>query len=177
MIFRKPYAFLIKNFRKIHIVLFALGIFLLYKTVQLTGFVKDFITYVSYDAYLEPITKYTSFLFYLTSLIVIVLSAILLLLLRRKKKPWVLYVFPVITYTVLIVIFVSVQKYFASYEGGSATATARAFRDFLNMIAIPQYGSLLIFLIRIIGLDLKRFSFGNDEEFLELDQADREEIE
>ncbi len=177
MIFRKPYAFLIKNFRKIHIVLFALGIFLLYKTVQLTGFVKDFITYVSYDAYLEPITKYTSFLFYLTSLIVIVLSAILLLLLRRKKKPWVLYVFPVITYIVLIVIFVSVQKYFASYEGGSATATARAFRDFLNMITIPQYGSLLIFLIRIIGLDLNRFSFGNDEEFLELDQADREEVE
>lgn len=177
MIFRKPYAFLIKNFRKIHIVLLILCCFILYKTIQLGGFIKDFITYVSYDPFLEPITNYTSVLFYFFAVLVVVASTTLLLLLKRKKKPWFLYLVPAITYIFLILIFMIVQNYFATYEGGSATATARAFRDFLNIGMLPQYATILIFLIRIIGLDLKRFSFGNDEEFAELNQDDREEVE
>lgn len=177
MIFRKPYAFLIKNFRKIHVVLLMLCGFILYKTMQLSGFIKEFITYVSYDPYLEPITNYTSFLFYLFAILVVIVSATLLFLLRKKKKPWILYLVPTITYVLLIFIFMVVQNYFATYEGGSVTATARAFRDFLNIAMIPQYVTLFIFIIRIIGLDLKRFSFGNDEEFTELNQDDREEVE
>ena len=51
MIFRKPYAFLIKNFRKIHVVLLILCGFILYKTIQLSEFIKEFITYVSYFLY------------------------------------------------------------------------------------------------------------------------------
>lgn len=177
MIFRKPYAFLIKNFRKIHIVLLILCGFILYKTMQLSGFIKEFITYVSYDPFLEPITNYTSILFYLFAILVVVISAILLLLLRRKKKPWLLYLVPVVTYIFLIFIFMMIQHYFATYEGGSITATARAFRDFLNIGMIPQYVTIFIFSIRVIGLDLKRFSFGNDEEFSQLNQDDREEVE
>ncbi len=177
MIFRKPYAFLIKNFRKIHVVLLILCGFILYKTIQLSEFIKEFITYVSYDPFLEPITNYTSILFYFFSILVVIVSTTLLLLLKRKKKPWVLYVIPAVTYIFLIFLFMIIQNYFAAYEGGSVTATARAFRDFLNIGMIPQYATLFIFIIRIIGLDLKRFSFGNDEEFAELNQGDREEVE
>ena len=177
MIFRKPYAFIIKNFKKIHIVLFLLCLFLIYKTTQLNSFIKEFITYVSYDPYLEPITKYTSFFFYIIAIIVIVISAVLLSLFRRKKKPWILYIIPVFTYVILIVMFLSVQKYFVAYEGGTATATARMFRDFLNLVIIPQYVTLGILLIRILGIDLNKFSFGNDDEFLQLNQDDREEVE
>lgn len=177
MIFRKPYAFIIKNFRKIHIALFLCCVFLIYKTTQLNSFIKEFISYVSYDPYLEPITKYTSFIFYIVAILVIAISIVLLSLFRRKKKPWVLYIIPVFTYVALIITFFSVQKYFTSYEGGTATATARMFRDFLSLIVIPQYITLGILLIRILGIDLNKFSFGNDQEFLELDQDDREEVE
>lgn len=177
MIFRKPYAFLIKNFRKIHIFLLFLCGFILYKTMQLSGFVKEFITYVSYDPYLEPITNYTSFLFYLFAILVVITSTILLLLLKKKKKPWTLYVIPVVTYLFLIFVFLAIQNYFTSYDGETTTATARAFRDFLNIGKIPQYITFVILVIRIIGLDLKRFSFGNDEEFTSLEQEDREEVE
>ncbi len=177
MIFRKPYAFLIKNFRKIHIVLFLLCAFIMYKTMQLGSFVKDFIKFVSYDAFLEPITKYTSILFYLSTILVIVISAILLLLLRKKQKPWKLYIIPVLTYVFVIFVFLAVQNYFAGYDGETSTATARAFRDFLNIATLPQYATFLILLMRIIGVDLNRFSFGNDEEFLQLEQDDREEVE
>ena len=65
MVFRKPYAFLIKNFKKIHIVLLVLCAFIFFKSMQLNSFLNDFINYLSYDPIVEPITKYTSFLFYI----------------------------------------------------------------------------------------------------------------
>ena len=62
MIIRKPYAFLIKNFKKVHIFLFALAIYIYFKTTQTYSFTREFIRLTSYDRYNEPITKYiTSF--------------------------------------------------------------------------------------------------------------------
>ena len=42
MIIRKPYAFLIKNFRKIHIVLLILSLFVAYKLINVNSFVYEF---------------------------------------------------------------------------------------------------------------------------------------
>ena len=42
MIIRKPYAFLIKNFRKIHILLLAISLFVAYKLFDVTRFINDF---------------------------------------------------------------------------------------------------------------------------------------
>ena len=36
---------------------------------------------------------------------------------------------------------------------------------------------ILLLLVRSIGLDLKKFGFNEDKEFLETDEADREEVE
>ena len=106
MIFRKPYAFLIKNFRKIHIVLFLLCAFIYYKTMELTSFIKEFTTYLSYDPYLEPITKYTSITFYIAIIIIIVTVVTLIILLRRKNKPWKLYLVLAFTYIFMFLIFI-----------------------------------------------------------------------
>ena len=177
MIFRKPYAFLIKNFKKIHIFLLLICAFIFYKTMQLTGFVNEFLTYLSYDPYLEPITKYTSIFFYLACIIAIISSIVLLSLLRKKGKPWKLYIIPILTYLFLLCIFAYAQKYFATYEGGTSSTTARAIHDFIFIGTIPQYLVFVVLLIRVTGLDLNKFSFKNDKEYLELDQDDREEFE
>ena len=47
MIFRKPYAFLIKNFKKIHIVVLLLCVFVYFKVNSIMKFVKEFIHYRS----------------------------------------------------------------------------------------------------------------------------------
>lgn len=177
MVFRKPYAFLIKNFKKIHIVLLALCAYIFYKSMQLNGFLNEFLIYVSYDKFLEPITKYTSFLFYLVSLMVISTFITLLILLKRKRKPWKLYLIPTFCYLVTLFIFITTNRYFNSYNGELVTTTARALHDFLFIATIPQYISFIVLLIRITGLDLNKFGFQNDQEFLELEKTDREEFE
>ena len=177
MVFRKPYAFLIKNFKKIHIVLLILCGFIYYKTMQLDSFVSEFISYLTYDSYLEPITKYTSPLFYLMAVLVIVITGSLVILLRRKEKPWKLYLIPFLDYLLLIVMFFLIQQFFTAYEGSTSTTTIRAYQNFLLLLRIPQYITFLILGVRILGLDLRKFNFSSDKEFLELDQDDREEFE
>ena len=177
MIFRKPYAFLIKNFRKIHIVLLLLCAFVFYKTMQLTGFIKAFLTYVSYDPYLEPITQYTSLIFYIVTILVIIITITLLSLLRKKNKPWKSYLILSATYILILIMFFYTQSYFSSYDGETSTQTARAIHDMLFIGTVPQYITFVLLLVRITGIDINKFSFKNDQEYLELDKDDREEFE
>ena len=57
MIIRKPYAFLIKNFKRIHIVLLLLSLFVAYKVFDVSSFVNEFMKFGTYDYFKDPITN------------------------------------------------------------------------------------------------------------------------
>lgn len=177
MIIRKPYAFLIKHFKKIHILLLALSAFVYYKNLQISSFVNEFMRLGTYDAYNEPITQYVTFSAIASMLILSVGSIILILLLRHKKKPWKLYVLPALEYIFMIIVFFATKSFFESYNGIIDSAGIRAIRDFLFIATVLQYPAMLIFLLRTIGVDLKKFNFQSDEEYLDLSNEDREELE
>ena len=101
MIIRKPYAFLIKNFKKLHIFLLLLSLFVAYKLINVSSFINEFMNLGIYDAFNEPISKHISFLLSLSILLLIVGSISILLLLRHKKKPWKIYLVPFFEYLAL----------------------------------------------------------------------------
>ena len=178
MIVRKPYAFLIKNFRKIHIFLLILCGYIYYVNMSVRSFVSDFISLGTYDSYLEPISKYINFFTFISLILIAVSCFILLILLKHKNKPWKLYLLPVLEYSFILVIYFITINYFNSYTGDfSSTATIRAIRDLLFITSIFQYPALLIIIIRIFGVDLNKFNFKADKEYLELNSDDREEVE
>ncbi len=177
MIIRKPYAFLIKNFKKIHIFLLVLCGFIYYKCMQTRSFVVEFLQLETYDAYYEPITKYASVLALIALIVVIGLSLVLVVLLQHKKKPWKLYLVPFVTYIFIFLVFILTISLFSGYSSDSGTTGIRAIKDLLFMGTIPQYFVFLILLIRIFGVDLNKFDFKSDQEYLELSNEDREEIE
>lgn len=178
MVFRKPYAFLIKNFKKIHILLLVLCAYIYYKTMSTSSFTTDFLNYLSYDPYYEPIRKYVGFFLLLVIIAVIVINGMLLVLLRRKDKPWKLYLIPILEYIFLFFVLISIRSFFNSYTGDDLSTTSiRLLNNMVFIATIPQYLIFLILLIRVLGLDLKNFNFSADEEFLELSQDDREEFE
>lgn len=177
MVFRKPYAFFIKNFRKIHILLIVMCGFIYSKTLQVSTFNKDFLTYLSYDSFFEPISKYLSPLLYIITFLVIVIFMIFVIVLKRKGKPWKLYLIPVLEYIGLVIIFFTITNFYNNYEGDFTTTTIRALNNFLSIATYPQYLVFLLLIVRTLGLDIKNFNFSADEEFLELEQDDREEFE
>ncbi len=177
MIVRKPYAFLIKNFKKIHIFLFVLCAYIYYKNMQTSSFVNEFLKLGTYDSYNEPITKYVSGLVIFLLIIVIATSIALVFLLKHKKKPWKLYLLPVIEYSAMLILFMVIKGYFQSYDGSTETTAARAMRDIIFILSIFEYPVFLLWFLRIFGIDLHKFNFKMDEEYLELASEDREELE
>lgn len=177
MIIRKPYAFLIKHFKKIHILLLVLSAFIYYRSLQLSSFISEFMRLETYDSYYEPITNHVSFLPILAMILLSIGSITLIFLLHHKKKPWKLYILPAFEYIFMMIVFFSAKSFFDQYNGIVDSAGIRAVRDFLFIATVLQYPSMLIFLLRTIGVDLKKFNFQSDEEYLELSSADHEELE
>ena len=177
MIIRKPYAFLIKNFRKVHIVLLVLSLFVMYKLLRLSGFVNNFMNLGTYDFYNEPVSKYITVFLYLSIFLLIVGSLALLILLKRKDKPWRIYLVPVIEYIFLLLILGMISSFFNGYTNEVATTDIRLSRDLLVMLLVSNFVSVGIFLMRSIGMDINKFSFSTDQEFLEMSEEDREEVE
>lgn len=177
MIIRKPYAFLIKNFKKIHIVLLVLSLFVAYKLLDVNSFVSDFMKYETYDYFSNPVSKHVSIFLQLSIVILIVGSISLLFLLMHKQKPWKIYLVPVIEYIVLFFVLNMIKSFFNSYTNTVEATDLRLSRDLLAIFLIAQIPTIIIYIVRVFGLDLKKFNFNSDQEFLELSEADREEFE
>ena len=169
MIIRKPYAFLIKNFKKIHIFLLILSLFVAYKLFDVSSFVNEFMSFGIYDPFNDPITKRISFLLTIAIVLLIVGSFAILLLLRHKKKPWKIYLVPMLEYFLLFLVLNMIKSFFAG--------DLRLARDLLLIFNIVQLPAIFIFVVRVFGLDIQKFNFNSDQEFLELSEADREEVE
>ena len=177
MILRKPYALLIQYFQRIHLILILLSAYIFYKIIALRTFVADFLNTESYNAYYEPISNYINSLLLISIILVVIISIVLIVLLRYKKKPWKIYLLPVIEYIFMFGILLYVRSYFVGYTELSTITPIMAGRDLLNIIYLPQYVIFIIFGIRILGIDLKKFGFKEDEEYLDIKEEDREEFE
>ncbi len=177
MIVRKPYAFLIKNFKKIHIFMLILCAYVYYKTLYLSSFVKEFIQLSSYDSVNEPIGNYINFLSYFFMFLILLSSIAIMILLKHKKKPWKTYILPIAEYFVLFIVFGMIANFFNTYDGNLSTAGIRALSDTLVILELGQYAIFILLIIRIFGVDLNKFDFKSDEEYLQLSEEDRDEIE
>ncbi len=178
MIVRKPYAFLIKYFRQIHILLLLFSGYIYYKVTNLHSFINGYIETEVYNPNLDSIKNYVSPLLYFTILLLLLGTTIILILLHQKKKPKLSYVLICVEYAILFVLFLAASSYFNTLHDSTIhSAQIRLIRDFLTIFSIPQFVVFVLLIIRILGIDLQRFGFLNDEEFLQASEEDREEIE
>lgn len=178
MILRKPYAFLIKYFKRINILMLLLVVFGFYKNLQIYQFAKDYVVTGVYNVTLDSISNYANIYVYLAFILIIIISAILAYLLRHKDKPYASYVFILIVNIVTFAFFLYTSHYFTynAIEGYNLVAS-KVVKDLLFISTLPYYPILFILIIRSIGIDLKSFGFQQDKEFAEVSEEDREEVE
>ena len=177
MIIRKPYAFLIKNFRKIHIILLILSLFIAYKLFDVSRFINDFMNLGTYDLYADPVSRHISVFLRISLLLSVVGSVAILILLRKKNKPWKLYLVPIIEYLALFFVLGIIRSFFNNFTNDVETTDLRFSRDLLYIFTFAQLPAIWVFVMRTLGLDGKKFNFNSDEEFLELSEEDRAEVE
>ena len=175
MIVRKPFAFLIKHFKAIHLFLFGLLVYVCYKYNGIVSFLRNYISTGNgrYDA--VNYINYTPIYVILGAIVVMI---VIYYLMKYKDKPKRLYLLSIIGYIVVIVLFIFLFSYLRTFSNSTIEQkTLRLYRDISLMGLIFQYIIIVIMLIRGLGFDIKKFNFSKDIQELNIDLTDNEEVE
>lgn len=178
MILRKPYAFLIKHFQKINMLLLVLVLFLYNDASKFSKFAKGYATGGFYNEKIDSIANYFNFYIVLAFILVFVICAILIVLLKKKDKPYISYILVLVANLYSFILLIYANNYF-TYKAmeGFKLVTAKVISDLSFIGTLLYYPLLIILVIRALGIDLKSFGFQEDKEFLEANEEDREEVE
>lgn len=178
MILRKPYAFLIKHFKMIHLMMMGIIIFLLVKTAGIYSFI---------DGYLESNAivigdELTDVLFgpsmYISTIILILLLTSILVLMANKKKPIFFYVTNIAINVFTFAFFVLAQSFIAKMEIQIVDIRIiRILHDGTVALLSAQFISSILMSVRATGFDVKKFNFVKDLEELDIKEEDNEEFE
>ncbi len=178
VILKKPYAFLIKNFRIIHIILTFLIGYLIVRTYNLYSFFSRYVENV-YSTLSDAIpSNYITIFMFLVSIIIITFSLAMYLLMHKKEKPKKLYVTLSIYYILYFISLIIYFVLFKSFETSQISIrNAMIYRDVTLIVMAPQLILLILSLIRAVGFDIKKFNFSKDLKELDISEEDNEEFE
>lgn len=178
MILKKPYKFLIKNFKLIHLILTLLMVYIIYRFGRIINFLDIAIS--SYTGVLttNPTEALYDIYIYLAIFGVIVFTIVLIYLLFMKKKPTKLYIGTIIIYLIAFILIAYSYNIIGNMELKIVEPKIlRNTRDFLVLISMVQAPQIVLFGIRALGFDIKKFNFKEDLKELEITQEDNEEFE
>lgn len=178
MILKRPYAFLIKNFRIIHGILFLMMSYLFFKSISIYTFFSNYATRHYFTPEANLVNNYLSIRMFVISILIVLLSAVVYYLLSIKNKSRKTYLFVCIFYILLFVYFIYYHNVFVSLEDKILSVeTVRALRDISLIMVMPGLIFMTIMILRALGFNLKQFEFKNDLDDLQIDKSDYEEIE
>ena len=178
MILKKPYAFFIRFFKLFHLIIFALSSVLLYRTSLVYNFMKEFCKDSPNVIGKNLISPLFVWWVYLLIIIIILVNLLIIYILARKIKPYMYYVVNIFLYMGVMIVFVSSHRVIGNMQSMLvATKTTLAIRDFLNLARLFQTVSVIFYLIRATGFDIKKFDFVRDLQGLDISPEDSEEIE
>lgn len=176
MILKKPYAFIIRHFRAIHLIMLACIAFLMWSASDIREF---FHTLQATNTYTYPdAVVYIHNVVYVVAFILLLLVGVVYWLLMEKKKPTKLYLY-VIFYTIFVMVGYALLFYLLKAVSEKMLESEQIIlgKDIAVIITYPGYVAAFICFIRGIGFNLKQFNFSKDIEELEIVDKDSEEFE
>jgi len=178
MVLKKPYAFLIKHFKIIHLLLSIPLIYLVIRTGAITSFLSSYVSANYYTNITNIAGTYINYFMYLAMILILILVIPIYFLMKKKEKDTKLYFFIILYYLGLFVLVSVSHNAFVLLEAGELESqTVRAYRDISFAVYLPQFFFIAYTLMRGIGFDLKKFNFEEDVKELEITDVDNEEFE
>ena len=171
MILRKPYAFFIKYFKLLHAIIAVLVAFLLYRSFTLYNFFRAYVTdYSSALNDLSPRSLLNMYSFIIL-LGIIILVIILLSVMIYKKKPKSLYIYSLIVYIFVMVLYGITYPVLRDISASIMDIRfSSALRDFFLIAVVLQAVSLILYIVRATGFDIKQFDFVSDLQKLDINE-------
>ena len=178
MIVKKPYAFFIKNFKLFHLIIFVLSAVLLYRTSLIYDFFKEY-NKTTPNLIGKDLTSslFAPWLYILIGIIIAV-NILIIVILIKKEKPYMYYIMNISLYISVLAMYIISNNVVNDLEKALvAVKTTLAIRDITNIARMLQTISVVFYLIRATGFDIKKFDFVRDLQGLDISEEDSEEIE
>ena len=178
MILRKPYAFFIKHFKLIHIILAVLVCYSIYRTKLLLDFFNEYSATIINVQGQDLVTPLLPFLYQIVPVLIIAVATLVLVVMVVKKKPYAFYIVTIgISIFSLVILQVSKSVLIELNDSLLDSRTIMLVRDLIMVSFLAQIFSIVIVIIRATGFDVKKFDFKTDLKDLEISEEDREEVE
>lgn len=182
MVLKKPYAFIIKHFRAIHLSLLIPMLYLIIKTRSMANFFYSYIfndySFSFLDIASDLAGNYVNIFMYLAILVILVTLIFVYFLLQDKEKPTKFYSISIIYYIIMFVLLATCSSMISAIEDGTLSFTmARIVRDIVYVFHYSEYIFIFLFAVRGVGFNLKKFNFQSDLNSLEISSEDSEEFE
>lgn len=178
MILKKPYAFFIKMFKPLHLLMSLSLVYLVYLNNNIIKFLNDYIYSSSSVVNTIVIEKLISNVLYILPIVLIILFMFILGVMFKKNKPITFYFVGIFCLIFVLVINIYTINFFNILsENIISVKTVKLIHDLvlINMIILS---ALFVFLFaRGIGIDFKKFDFTSDTLKLDINEADKEEVE
>ena len=178
MVIRKPYAFLIKYFKLIHIILFIFMSYLVYKTNAIYVFFKDYAKTGTYTYINNMAFSYVNIFMIIIAIILVALLLLIYFLMKKKEKKVLFYLLATIYYFISFILYIYFISIFNSLEFTVYNNQSLVlFRDISMVLYYLNYIFLAVSFVRGFGFNIKKFNFDKDIKELDISDEDREEIE
>ncbi len=177
MIIRKPYAFLIKHYKIINLLLLVPMLYITLKFGDISKFFQDYIR----AKYSTPETiiagKYITALTYIVLIFLILYNLTLYILMKSKKKSTFDYIAGTIFYILLLVLSLYFFNTMKAIELRKASdAAVLMARDIALIVSLPNYPLVFLTLLKGIGFNIKTFRIDNNYD-LQITEEDAAEVE
>lgn len=177
MIFRRPFAMLIKNFKVIHIVLTLLMAYTIMKTSAILSFFNEYIASNSTILGEGLVSSLFNYPMFIAIIFIILISIVVFILMKYKKKKSLFYFFVICVYIYNFALYVFAYNNVKILETGLVgIRTLKVIQDLYITLIILQFYTVIMALIRSTGFNIKKFDFGKDIEELNIVDKDNEEF-
>ena len=178
MILRKPYKFLIKHFKIIHIIMFLIFVYFIFILNNIYKFFSNYVKNGSFTYIDGMASRYVPIYIFFLVFIIIVVTVFVYNLMRKKEKPILFYQILIGYSSLLLIMFVYMHSVFVSisdtpYEPLMVVIN----RDIALAFYLINFFYVGFTFIRGFGFDIKKFSFDQDKKELEIEEGDNEEFE
>jgi len=182
MILKKPFAFIIKHFRIIHLLLLIPMIYLIIETKDIVNFFNEYISngFIFNSSYMISAlaSEYINIFMYIAVIIILIVNIFLAVVLQNKDKPTKYYSISIVYYLFLFIIITASFSIFKMIEKDTLDDIfARLIRDLSYIVHYSQYIFVIFTITRGIGFNIKKFNFKSDLQNLEISSEDSEEVE
>ena len=178
MILKKPYAFFIKMFKPIHLILSVMVVYLFYLTNNILIFLNQYIysseSLISKDLLISLTSKFL----YVIPIVIILFFFVLLGIMYKKKKPIIFYLVGIFVFIVILVINIYTGNFLVVIsENIVSVRIIKLIHDLILINLILECLFFILLFIRGLGVDFKKFDFSSDISRIQINESDKEEFE